>query len=151
MAIINTRSHIVLDKEGLRNYADLMNLSYRAILELNTKMDAYQVLFHTGDGFPGISAGTGQELLAAAKQHVHKDEQKELLSAFRKRKLQSIIKKGIYKSIDFRSLSPEGDYRWMRAFLIPDETASDTILCILMDIEMQKRCVMLERIRCSLP
>lgn len=33
----------------------------------------------------------------------------------------------------------------MRAFLIPDETANDTVLCLLLDIEIQKRCEMLEQ------
>ncbi len=53
MSIINTRSHIVLDKEGLKNYADLLNLSYGGIVEINTKLDAYQVLCYTEKRFPG--------------------------------------------------------------------------------------------------
>ena len=74
MSIINTRSHIVLDKEGLKNYADLLNLSYGGIVEINTKLDAYQVLCYTEKRFPGINAGTGRELFTTAKKYVHKEQ-----------------------------------------------------------------------------
>ncbi|MFR7984587.1 MAG: PAS domain-containing protein [Clostridia bacterium] len=145
MSIINTRSHIVLDKEGLKNYADLLNLSYGGIVEINTKLDAYQVLCYTEKRFPGINAGTGRELVTTVKKYVHKEDRKRLFSAFRRKKLRSIIQNNEHESVDFRGRLPEGTYRWMRAFLIPDETANDTVLCLLLDIEIQKRCEMLEQ------
>lgn len=145
MAVINTRNHIVLDKEDLRNYADMLNIAYGAIIEINTEMDAYQMLFDTQTRFPGMNAGTGKELLRTVKQYVHQEDRKTLMAAFRRKKLQNIIRNHKYEAIEFRGLSSEGDFRWMRAFLIPDETVSDTIFCLLLDIELQKQCKKLEK------
>lgn len=145
MGIINTKSHIVLDKEGIKKYAELLNLSYGAIFEINVRMNAYQALFYTDRRFPCVDAGEGKEFIATAKQYIHPDELSPFLSIFRRKKLKDIIKNNACETVDFRGMDEDGQYRWMRALLLADETENDTVMCFMLDIDLIKRYEVLER------
>lgn len=144
MGIINTKSHIVLDKEGIKKYAELLNLSYGAIFEINVRMNAYQALFYTERRFPCVDAGEGKEFIATAKQYVHPEDLNPFLAIFRRKKLKDIIKNNACETVDFRGMDEEGRYRWMRAMLLADETENDTVMCFMLDIDLIKRCEALE-------
>lgn len=145
MGIINTKSHIVLDKEGIRRYAELLHLTYGAIFEINIRMNAYQALFYTERRFPCVDAGEGKEFIATAKQYIHPEDLNSFLSIFRRKKLKEIIKNKVHETVDFRGMDMDGQYRWMRVLLIQDETEKDTILCFMLDIDRIKKCEQLEK------
>lgn len=145
MAIINTRSHIVLNKEYIKKYSEMLDSAYVAIFEINTGLDAYQRMFSTGERFPQIEAGTGKEFIKAAKKYVHTEDINRFLAIFRRKNLSDVIKAQKQGSAEFRGLTPEGQYRWMRVLLAPDETEKNTLLCFMIDIDAQKRCSILEQ------
>ncbi len=144
MAIINTRSHIVLDKESIKKYVSTLKLAYSAIFEINTKLNAYQAVFCTENSFPALEAGSGEDFVETARQCIHSGDVQEFLAAFRRKKLRKIMKEDGCQTVDFRLLTDDGSNRWMRAVLIPDETDKHTLLCFMLDISMEKRCEELE-------
>lgn len=145
MTLINTRSHIVLDKERMQKFAFQLGSTYSAIFELNLTANEYSTLFYTKERFAIGQAGTRKDFIRIAKEHVHEQDVKPFLAMFEKGALQEVIKKDTYSVVEFRCLSEDQEYKWMRVLMIPDEIEKNTVLCFMTDIDAQKRCELLEK------
>ncbi|MCQ4636243.1 PAS domain-containing protein [Anaerovorax odorimutans] len=145
MAPINTRNHIVLDKESLKRYTASLGGGYTAIFEMDLNEATYETFFFTEERYFIAQSGLREEMLNQAEKQIHPEDLPLFISMFEEKNLRTIVRQGGYDSIEFRCSSAGRDYRWMRILLTPDEMEKDTVLCFISDIDAIKRCEFLEK------
>lgn len=144
MAPINTRSHIVLDKESMKKYAASMGAMYTGIFEIDLKEECYNTLFCTNEIQFISQDGTAEDFMKSAMDHIHPEDLKTFFSTFGIESLRRVLKQNEPESVEFRCFSPGSEYQWVRILITPDEVEKDRVLCFISDIHAQKRCEMLE-------
>lgn len=145
MAPINTRNHIVLDKESLQKYVTTLGTGCIAIFEIDLKEDMYGTLVHLGGRHATAETGSRGMLIRDMESWVHEEDLQKCKDCFERNSLRSVIRGAHYEDIELRCLSHDGTYRWIRILITPDEIEKDTILCFVNDIDDRKRCEFLEK------
>lgn len=145
MAAINTRNHIVLDKESLQKYAASLGTECIVIFEIDLKEDVYGTLIQMKKDELTAESGSRSDLLEGAENQIHKDDLQRFRALFEKQTLWNIVSKGGYESLELRCLDGRGEYRWMRIAVTADEVEKNTVLCFITDIDAKKRCEFLEK------